>query len=96
MGKRKEAYRECCAAPKMSTVTMANAFYSEFFGVRSTKIGDPITEQQVVQFVQTNEKSFNHSVSLHICLANNAFEIKIFISISDCNNNAAWPGNGSI
>lgn len=40
----------------------ANQFYSEFFGVRTTKIGDAATEQQQFALVQANEMNFNHSV----------------------------------
>lgn len=66
LGKRKDAYLDCVANGSAATEPLApNTFYSEFFGVRSTKIGDPITEQQVVAAVQANEKGFNHSVSTY-------------------------------
>lgn len=74
MGKRKEAFAECFAAVASKSAatntsdapSSASVLYSEFFGVRSTKIGDPITDQQVVHFVQAQEKSFNHSVRSYI------------------------------
>lgn len=45
-----------------ANASYANQFYSEFFGVRTTKIGDAATEQQQFALVQANEMNFNHSV----------------------------------
>lgn len=74
IGKRKEAYIECAAAAAAANASTtpldnanasyANMFYSEFFGVRNSKMGDAITEQQVIFLVQANEKMFNHSVNV--------------------------------
>lgn len=78
MGRRKELFGECVAAAAAaaadgttaSTVagpdvnaSYANQFYSEYFGVRTTKIGDAATERQLFALVQANERQFNHSVS---------------------------------
>lgn len=72
MGRRKELFRDCVAASAAAGQTAiaadantsyANQFYSEFFGVRTTKIGDAATEQQLFALVQANERNCNHSVS---------------------------------
>lgn len=38
------------------------ALYTEFFGMRAVKTGDPVSEQQTNLLIRENEKSFNHSV----------------------------------
>lgn len=63
MSKRKEAFRECFNDTTAITPD-SGVFYSDFFGVRNTKIGDSNTENHVIAIVQANEKYFNHSVCL--------------------------------
>lgn len=93
MGKRKEAYLECIANGSAATEPLPpNAFYSEFFGVRSTKIGDPITEQQVVAAVQANEKGFNHSVSIYEYVSMDLIDMSFTASC----NYASWSSDGPV
>lgn len=64
--KRKEAYQQCCAQSPSQMLDgnqLSNIFWSDFFGVRGTKLSEPMNEQQMIIMVQETEKSFNHSVS---------------------------------
>lgn len=72
IGKRKEAFLECCALTSSSlpsspietnSPAYTNIFYSDFFGVRGTKLSEPISDTQIIAVVQQKEKTFNHSVS---------------------------------
>lgn len=66
LSKRKEAYQQCCAQSSGQMLDgnqMSNIFWSDFFGVRGTKLSEPMNEQQMIIMVQETEKSFNHSVS---------------------------------
>lgn len=38
------------------------SLYTEYFGIRSMKSGEPLTEQQIVLMIRENEKLYNHSV----------------------------------
>lgn len=68
MGKRKEAFLECCALSlspnEQNSQLYSSVFCSDFFGVRGTKLSEPISEQQIIEIVQQKEKTFNHSVRL--------------------------------
>lgn len=66
LGKRKEAYQQCCAQSSGQILDgnqLSNIFWSDFFGVRGTKLSEPMNEQQMIIMVQETEKNFNHSVS---------------------------------
>lgn len=52
-------------SPTEQSPTTPAALYSDFFGYRGTKSGEPVSEQQIISLVQINEKKFNHSVSLY-------------------------------
>lgn len=62
--KRKEAYQQC--STQLNEISdgnqLSNIFCSDFFGVRVTKLSEPMNEQQMIIMVQESEKSFNHSV----------------------------------
>lgn len=67
--KRKEAYQQCYAQSPGQILDgnqLSNIFWSDFFGVRGTKLSEPMNEQQMIIMVQETEKSFNHSVSLFL------------------------------
>lgn len=70
IGKRKEAFLECCAQTLSQTEpispTLNNLLYTDFFGVRGSKNSDPVTEQNIILLLQEYEKKFNHSVSLKL------------------------------
>lgn len=40
------------------------SLYTEYFGIRSLKSGEPLTEQQINLIIRENEKFYNHSVML--------------------------------
>lgn len=67
VGQRKEAFYECLkngGQTAEQASSYANQFYSEFFGVRTTKVGDAATEQLLFAMAQANERNFNHSVAI--------------------------------
>lgn len=71
VGQRKESFYDClknlgtnAEQTNSGTSSYANQFYSEFFGVRTTKVGDAATEQLLFAVAQANERNFNHSVVL--------------------------------
>lgn len=39
------------------------SLFTEYFGIRAVKAGEPQTEQQVNCIIRENEENFNHSVS---------------------------------
>ncbi|KAG4077438.1 hypothetical protein HA402_002865 [Bradysia odoriphaga] len=67
LGKRKEAFQQCCAQSHGQVLDgnqLSNIFWSDFFGVRGTKLSEPMNEQQMIIMVQETEKSFNHSAAI--------------------------------
>ncbi|XP_055529161.1 trafficking protein particle complex subunit 11 isoform X2 [Wyeomyia smithii] len=89
VGKRKEAFLQCSAlAPPseaqtggagQASSTNANAvLYSDFFGIRGTKTGEPVSEQQVICLVQEIEKSHNHSAAIITLLGQAMAQYKVY------------------
>lgn len=85
--KRKEAFLQCCAlslspTEPTSPTTLQNissmALFSEYFGIRSIKTGEPVSEQQVIMLVQENEKNFNHSSAIIQLLGQAMAQFKVY------------------
>lgn len=100
VGQRKEAFYECLKGTDPSEQannanTYANQFYSEFFGVRTTKVGDAATEQLLFTVARANERNFNHSV----CFRDH-FTIHLpyysFNSLTGGYYLVAWPSHGPV
>ncbi|XP_017474122.1 PREDICTED: trafficking protein particle complex subunit 11 [Rhagoletis zephyria] len=54
------------------------ALYTEFFGIRAVKTGDPVSEQQINMLIRENEKSFNHSNAIINLLSLARAQFKIY------------------
>lgn len=93
IGKRKEAFLQCTAlgaevasetgkdnaTGQQSTYSNPNsALYSDFFGIRGTKTGEPVSEQQIICLVQVNEKVYNHSASIITLLGQAMAQYKVY------------------
>ncbi|XP_062553378.1 trafficking protein particle complex subunit 11 isoform X2 [Armigeres subalbatus] len=92
IGKRKEAFLQCTAlAPaigcegqsvgtdgKQSSTSLNSALYSDYFGIRGTKTGEPVSEQQIICLVQEMEKSYNHSAAIIILLGQAMAQYKVY------------------
>lgn len=82
IGKRKEAFLQCYALSEHpvtpTTSSPISILYSEFFGVRGTKTGEPITEQQLISLIQENEKNFNHSGTIIGLLGQAMAQFKVY------------------
>ncbi|XP_014094230.3 trafficking protein particle complex subunit 11 isoform X1 [Bactrocera oleae] len=85
--KRKEAFLESNAmllsptdlnAPTGIQNNNSLALYTEFFGIRAVKTGDPISEQQTNLLIRENEKSFNHSNAIINLLSLARAQFKIY------------------
>ncbi|XP_055843157.1 trafficking protein particle complex subunit 11 [Episyrphus balteatus] len=85
--KRKEAFLQCCALSLSPTepttpTTLQNissmALFSEYFGIRTIKTGEPVSEQQVIMLVQENEKNFNHSSAIIQLLGQAMAQFKVY------------------
>lgn len=85
--KRKEAFLQCCAlslspTEPTSPTTLQNissmALFSEYFGIRTIKTGEPVSEQQVILLVQENEKNFNHSSAIIQLLGQAMAQFKVY------------------
>ncbi|XP_061402767.1 trafficking protein particle complex subunit 11-like [Musca vetustissima] len=85
--KRKEAFLQC-TGPSTPTEPANNfngqgssnitSLYTEYFGIRSLKSGEPITEQQINSMIKENEKLFNHSSSIINLLSLAMAQFKIY------------------
>lgn len=84
MKKRKEAFQQCCALAPQSPTTptapsaAANIMCNEFYGVRGSKTGEPISEQQMVSMIQEAETSFNHSAAIITLLGQAMAQFKVY------------------
>uniref|UniRef100_W8ARG0 Trafficking protein particle complex subunit 11 n=1 Tax=Ceratitis capitata TaxID=7213 RepID=W8ARG0_CERCA len=85
--KRKEAFLQSSAMllsptdpttptgmPNNNTMTL----YTEYFGIRAVKTGDPISEQQTNTLIRENEKLFNHSNAIINLLSLARAQFKIY------------------
>ncbi|EAT46554.1 AAEL002260-PA, partial [Aedes aegypti] len=87
IGKRKEAflhgYLFVCTgfdegfAPAPTT-NPNSALYSDFFGIRGAKTGEPVSEQQIICLVQEMEKAYNHSAAIIILLGQAMAQYKVY------------------
>ncbi|XP_039440432.1 trafficking protein particle complex subunit 11 isoform X1 [Culex pipiens pallens] len=82
IGKRKEAFLQCTALGPADGKEVApcsnSALYSDFFGIRGTKTGEPVSEQQIICLVQDNEKSYNHSTAVITLLGQAMAQYKVY------------------
>uniref|UniRef100_A0A1Q3F724 Trafficking protein particle complex subunit 11 n=1 Tax=Culex tarsalis TaxID=7177 RepID=A0A1Q3F724_CULTA len=83
IGKRKEAFLQCTAlgpadGGKEVAPCSNSALYSDFFGIRGTKTGEPVSEQQIICLVQDNEKSYNHSTAIITLLGQAMAQYKVY------------------
>ncbi|XP_053683190.1 trafficking protein particle complex subunit 11 [Sabethes cyaneus] len=89
VGKRKEAFLQCSAlapanetqlsgAGQTSSTNANSVLYSDFFGIRGTKTGEPVSEQQVICLVQEIEKSHNHSATVITLLGQAMAQYKVY------------------
>lgn len=74
IGQRKEAFQDCLSldgdpprtptTPSAPPTSMAaNVLYSEFFGVRGSRTGEPMSEQQLITCIHEMEGVYNHSAA---------------------------------
>nr|XP_029726510.1 trafficking protein particle complex subunit 11 isoform X1 [Aedes albopictus] len=63
---------------KQSTINANSALYSDYFGIRGTKTGEPVSEQQIICLVQEMEKSYNHSAAIIILLGQAMAQYKVY------------------
>ncbi|XP_058981914.1 trafficking protein particle complex subunit 11 [Musca domestica] len=85
--KRKEAFLQS-TGPSTPTESSNNfngqgsnnitSLYTEYFGIRSLKSGEPLTEQQINTMIRENEKLFNHSSSIINLLSLAMAQFKIY------------------
>uniref|UniRef100_A0A1B0G1W3 Trafficking protein particle complex subunit 11 n=1 Tax=Glossina morsitans morsitans TaxID=37546 RepID=A0A1B0G1W3_GLOMM len=75
MQKRKEAFKQSNPTPSspMESKQKLNlqnnnitSLFTEYFGIRAVKAGEPQTEQQVNCIIRENEENFNHSVNVSL------------------------------
>ncbi|XP_055625411.1 trafficking protein particle complex subunit 11 isoform X2 [Toxorhynchites rutilus septentrionalis] len=87
ISKRKEAFLQCTAlGPDSEGQSAASAgqpnsnsvLYSDFFGIRGTKTGEPVSEQQIICLVQEMEKSYNHSAAIITLLGQAMAQYKVY------------------
>ncbi|XP_054735288.1 trafficking protein particle complex subunit 11 [Anastrepha obliqua] len=85
--KRKEAFLQSNAmllsptdptGPSALQNNNSVALYTEFFGIRAVKTGDPVSEQQTNMLIRENEKSFNHSNAIINLLSLARAQFKIY------------------
>ncbi|XP_037959317.1 trafficking protein particle complex subunit 11-like [Teleopsis dalmanni] len=85
--KRKEAFFQSSAillspTEPMSPTTLQNNntmnLYTEFFGIRAVKTGEPASEQQTIMLIRENEKLFNHSNAIINLLGQAMGQFKIY------------------
>lgn len=89
VGKRKDAFQQCCAQSlpltdflspsEQNAMTYSSILYSDFFGIRGgNKTSEPITDQQIIAIVQECEKSVNHSALFITLLGQAMAQFKIY------------------
>ncbi|XP_055608810.1 trafficking protein particle complex subunit 11 isoform X2 [Uranotaenia lowii] len=66
------------AGQQLSSANANSALYSDFFGIRGTKTGEPVSEQQIICIVQELEKSFNHSAAIITLLGQAMAQYKVY------------------
>ncbi|XP_075159390.1 trafficking protein particle complex subunit 11 gry [Haematobia irritans] len=54
------------------------SLFTEYFGIRATKSGEPLTEQQINTMIRENEKLYNHSGSIINLLSLAMAQFKIY------------------
>ncbi|XP_058459958.1 trafficking protein particle complex subunit 11 isoform X2 [Malaya genurostris] len=89
IGKRKETFLQCSALAPTSdgpsgvvgqnlSVNSNSALYSDFFGIRGTKTGEPVSEQHIICLVQDMEKAYNHSATIITLLGQAMAQYKVY------------------
>lgn len=86
IGKRKEAFLQCCSLSLSPTdsemnnaTTKPTNLISDFYGIRNTSInGEFISEQQIISLVQDAERNFNHSASIITLLGQAMAQFKFY------------------
>lgn len=48
--------------PSIPAFNIASVLYTDFFGVRTTKNSEVMSEHQIISIIQANERRINHSV----------------------------------
>ncbi|XP_030385750.1 trafficking protein particle complex subunit 11 [Scaptodrosophila lebanonensis] len=82
--KRREAAQQAYATLLNSTDTTVNpqnntlALYTEYFGIRAVKIGDPVSEQQANMQLCEVERGYNHSAAIIALLSQAMAQFKIY------------------
>ncbi|XP_073840968.1 trafficking protein particle complex subunit 11 gry [Musca autumnalis] len=85
--KRKEAFLQSSGASTPTDPSSnfngqssnnVTSLYTEYFGIRSLKSGEPLTEQQINSMIRENEKLFNHSSSIINLLGLAMAQFKIY------------------
>lgn len=61
-----------------STANHNSALYSDFFGIRGTKTGEPVSDQQIICLVQEMERAYNHSAAIIILLGQAMAQYKVY------------------
>uniref|UniRef100_A0A1A9X0V6 Trafficking protein particle complex subunit 11 n=1 Tax=Glossina brevipalpis TaxID=37001 RepID=A0A1A9X0V6_9MUSC len=82
MQKRKEAFKQSNSTPSIPTESKQNnnitSLFTEYFGIRAVKAGEPQTEQQVNCIIRENEENFNHSAAIINLLSQAMAQFKIY------------------
>uniref|UniRef100_A0A1B0BI35 Trafficking protein particle complex subunit 11 n=1 Tax=Glossina palpalis gambiensis TaxID=67801 RepID=A0A1B0BI35_9MUSC len=87
MQKRKEAFKQSNPTPSspMESKQKLNlqnnnitSLFTEYFGIRAVKAGEPQTEQQVNCIIRENEENFNHSAAIINLLSQAMTQFKIY------------------
>ncbi|XP_058056020.1 trafficking protein particle complex subunit 11 [Anopheles bellator] len=84
VGMRKDAFLQCVAlanavlSVELGPSVSNSALYSDFFGIRGTKTGEPVSEQQIICLVQENERSVNHSTEKIALLGKAMAQFKVY------------------
>ncbi|XP_050098019.1 trafficking protein particle complex subunit 11 [Anopheles aquasalis] len=84
VGKRKEAFLQCTAlsaaeiSGELGPAVTNSALYSDFFGIRGAKTGEPVSEQQIICLVQENEKAIHHSAEIITLLGKAMAQFKVY------------------
>lgn len=79
--KRREAAQQASATLLGTITTNATAnqsLYTEFFGTRAVKTGDPVAEQQANMQLVEQERNFNHSSAIIALLSQAMAQFKIY------------------
>lgn len=84
IGQRKEAFQACLSLdgdqPRTPTTAPipATVLYSEFYGVRGSRTGEPMSEQQLIQCIHDMERVYNHSGAIITLLGQAMAQFKAY------------------